>query len=457
MGRLTHPLPQVVLTRPNNDSMFSKFPFLTLLAGISLCLALGVPSRALGQCELKVPAPVFNADTIPSPPSQTAAWKPPATLLPETFVSATATLFDHGLGDPRDCEYRQVEVVSGSVWGGSVVCKIHGWVLPNKSANQTQRFGIGWNGLVYPLVSVGEPANLSGDVLQSIKQDENLRARYKIEHPDFPFFRLQHAVSEATSMSHEMLLPLKASLLLRLGHTDLAERVWSAWSAGRDGDDKDLYLILSREWAWALFDRAVTAHMRGDDKLSVLSARSLIGIQRTGDLTFLKPLTQLLADGERRLKDKANPLEEDFRIKNPQVPVDTLIQHLDEVVAVQRGQPGGVDLSDSEIVKALIAHGDAAVEPLLNVIENDTRLTRSVSFFRDFHFERHLIGVHEAAYAALIRILKTSDFGSGSEWETLRRGLDERRALAARIRQYLSSHKKAQKIFLKEGDMSLLV
>jgi hypothetical protein len=24
---LTHPLPQVVLTRPNNDSMFSKFPF----------------------------------------------------------------------------------------------------------------------------------------------------------------------------------------------------------------------------------------------------------------------------------------------------------------------------------------------------------------------------------------------------------------------------------------------
>ena len=423
--------------------MFSKFPFLTLLAGIFLCLGFGPHSRALGQCELKVPAPVFNADTIPSTPSQTAVWKPPATLLPEKFVTATTTLFDQGLADPRDCEYRQIEVVSGSVWGGASVCKMHGWVLPNKSVNQTQRFGVGWNGLVYPLMSVGEPANIREDVLQLIKQDETSRARYKIEHPNFPSFRLQYASSDATSMSHETLLPLKASLLLRLGHTDLAEKVWSAWIAGTDANGKDPYLILSLDWTWALFDRAVTAHMRGDDRLSLLSARSLVGIERTGHLTFLKPLTQLLADEERRVREKSDPrreaLEGDLR-KNPRVSVDTLIRHLDEVVAVQWGQPGGVDLSGNEIVKALIAHGDAAVEPLLNVIENDTRLTRSVSFGRDFHFERHLIGVHEAAYVALVQILKISNFAFGSEWETMRQGrLDERRAVAARIRQYLKS------------------
>jgi hypothetical protein len=418
--------------------MFSKFPFLTLLAGIFLCLGLGPHSRALGQCEMKVPAPVFNADTIPSTPNQTAVWKPPATSLPEKFVTATATLFDQGLADPRACEYRQIEIASGSVWGGSVVCKIHGWVLPNKSANQTQRFGVGWNGLVYPLVSVGEPANLSEDVLQFIKQDENFRARYKIEHPNFRFVRLQYASSDAASMSHETLLPLKVSLLLRLGHTDLAEKVWSAWIAGTDTNDKDPYVILSLDWTWALFDRAVTAHMRGDDRLSLLSARALVGIERTGHLPFLRQLTQLLADEERRLREKSDPhrqtLEEDPR----RVSVDTLIRHLDEVVAVQWGQPGGVDLSGNEIVKALIAHGDAAVEPLLNVIENDTRLTRSVSFGRDFHFERHLIGVHEAAYVALVKILNTSNFAFGSEWQTMRQGgLDERRALAARIRQYL--------------------
>jgi hypothetical protein len=149
-------------------------------------------------------------------------------------------------------------------------------------------------------------------------------------------------------------------------------------------------------------------------------------------------------DEERRVREKSDPrsqtLEEDLRIKNPRVSVDTLIRHLDDVVAFQMGQPGGIDLSNSEIVKALIAHGDAAVEPLLNVIENDTRLTRSVSFVRDFGFDRHLIGVHEAAYVALVKILKTSNFAFGAEWETMRQGrLDERRAVAARIREYLKS------------------
>ncbi|HEX6715578.1 MAG TPA: hypothetical protein VF088_00620, partial [Pyrinomonadaceae bacterium] len=92
-------------------------------------------------------------------------------------------------------------------------------------------------------------------------------------------------------------------------------------------------------------------------------------------------------------------------------------------------------------VKALIAQGDAAVDPLLNVIENDTRLTRSVSFGRDFHFDRHLIGVHEAAYAALVQILKTSNFAFESDWEIMRQNrLDGRRAVAAQIRQYLKEY-----------------
>ncbi len=390
--------------------MFLKFLFLTLLAGVFLCLP--------------------------------AVWEPPATSLPEKFITATGTLFDQGLADPRDGEYRQIEVVVGSVWGGSGVCKIHGWVLPNKSPNQSERFGIAWNGLIYPLVSVGEPADMNDDVLKLIKQDEDLRARYKLERPGHAFRRLHAAIAESSSVSHETLLPLKASLLLRLGHIDLAEKVWSAWSAGTQDDDP--YLILSTHWVWALFDRAVTAHMRGDHRLSLQSARSLPA-ERTR-FAFLKPLTQLLADEERRVRDKADArkqaVEETLRIQNPRDRTDALIQHLDEVVALQTGQPGGVDLSESEIVKALIAQGEAAVEPLLNVIENDTRLTRSVSFGRDFHFDRHLIGVHEAAYAALVHILKTSNFiTSGSQWETMREGsLDKRRALAAQIRQYLKEY-----------------
>ncbi len=78
------------------------------------------------------------------------------------------------------------------------------------------------------------------------------------------------------SLSTESLLPLKASLLLRLGEVELAQLVWEAWTAGmRPGtnDDsvhlKDPYLMLAADWGWALFDRAITAHMRGDDQLAL--------------------------------------------------------------------------------------------------------------------------------------------------------------------------------------------
>jgi hypothetical protein len=45
------------------------------------------------------------------------------------------------------------------------------------------------------------------------------------------------------------------------------------------------------------------------------------------------------------------------------------------------------------------------------VLEDDTRLIRTVRFRSDNRYERHLIGVDEAAYAALAVILKFSPFG----------------------------------------------
>src|SRR6266496_2266041 len=457
-----------------NQPKLSRLRYSTLLLGAFFCLESGAQFLAIGQYETKAPVPVFHGDMIPSPPKQRAPWRPPATSLPVKFVTATATLFDQGLADPRDCEYRQIEVVVESVWGGAGVCKVHGWVLPRATPYQAQRFAVGWNGLVYPLVSVGQAADLNEDVLKIIKTDQELRALYKIEHPDFPFYRFHSAISDSTSISESMLLPLKACLLLRLGHTQLAERVWTTWTAGMNpniNNDtihlKDPYLMLASEWTWALFDRAVTGHMRGDDNLSLLSARFLATIStsveteverrgvipqayaapggRTRYLTFLEPLPELLGDEERRVKEESNSrrqtLHDDLRITDGRVRVEALVRHLDEVFAGQDGQPGGVDLKQNEIVQALIAEGDAAVEPLLGVVENDTRLTRSVSFSRDFHADRHLIGVHEAAYVALVQILKTASFSSGSEWETLRRGrLEERRAVAAQIRKYLKEY-----------------
>ena len=58
----------------------------------------------------------FAGKVMPDPPNQGAAWTPPATKLPRSFVDETAVLFV-GVADPRGCEYREVEVVG---WRHSV-------------------------------------------------------------------------------------------------------------------------------------------------------------------------------------------------------------------------------------------------------------------------------------------------------------------------------------------------
>lgn len=431
---------------------------------------------------MQEPAPL-RVYIIPTPPQQSLAWETPATTLPEKLVTATAKLFGQGLADPRGCEYREVEIMVGSVWGGVGRLKTHAWVLPSSSSPSPYDpgYAVGWNGLVYPILSSGERANLRQDVLALVEADEKMRAKWATESPNVPFYRFRHASAESYSLSHQSMLSLKVPLLLRLGEGELARKVWDAWTAGMSAevDDnafhlKDPYLMFATEWVWALFDRTLTEHMRGDDRLALLHVGSLGRIRYLVEreaaarkvvppeyvqaapgerpqpqyLPFLEPLSALSYDQQVRQLERGelggviSPLEKRSRhTVGASTSVGDLIRDLGEVSARQWGQPGGVSLSDDKVVQALIAKGDAAIEPLLWVIEKDTRLTRSVSFGRDFHYGRHLIGVHEAAYAALLGILKISAFGEEYDRADLATpGLKRRPALAARIRRYLNQH-----------------
>src|SRR5262249_34862754 len=124
--------------------------------------------------------------------------------------------------------------------------------------------------------------DLAADIRAVIKKDEEARARFARNTPQIKFTRHHHAWKEQYSIAHDSLLPVKACLLLRLGEGELAGAVWSAWMAGihanvNDGTEiiRDPYLMLATDWAWAQFDRALGAHMRGDDRLARLSARAL--------------------------------------------------------------------------------------------------------------------------------------------------------------------------------------
>ncbi len=419
--------------------------------------------------------PRFTGDSIPAPPAQKTVWAPPDAAIEDVFVSAAQALFGQGLADPRGCGYREIAVATGSCWSGYAgVVKTHGWVLP-ADGDSSQRFAVCWNGLVYPVVSVGDMADLRQDILPVVEADEDARLRYEKDNPGRSFYRHRHAVPEGGSVSHESMMSLKACLLLRLGEADLARKLWESWHAGMRADTndddvhlRDPYLMLATDWTWALFDRALCAHMRGDDNLARLSARALIPIWDAVDATaekrgfkrprprrgstgtprylgFLEPVYAILADQDRRAKSPATgrtPAPGEGTSPDKAQRIAALIRDLEDVSARQWGQPGGVVLAEDPIVKALIEEGDAAVEPLLDCLQNDTRLTRSVHFHRDFFRHRSLIGVHEAAYVALSGILKSSFFGVASTGDDLSsRGPEGRAAVAAKVREYWTKYR----------------
>ena len=202
---------------------------------------------------------------------------------------------------------------------------------------------------------------------------------------------------------------------------------------------QDPYLTLADEWVGSLFDRALGAHRSGMDKLSVADARRLAALQpvveaeagrrgypRPPDFErrgaaqpyfpYLSPLPRLLADEERRVAETGPrpALPVILAMPDKSARIAALIRALDQVAVQQQSEPGRVEPDDSPIVAALIAEGDDAVQPLIDTVRTDTRLTRSVGFGRGSQ-PGLMLSVAGAADAALVDILHTSEFGAALE------------------------------------------
>lgn len=352
----------------------------------------------------QTPASFFQGDVLPTPPQQNKTWQHGD----DPLSKAAATLFDQGLADPRGLEYREIEIAVGNPWtGGGYACKTHGWVLPDNGKNG--RFAVAWNGLVYPAVSIGNIADLHKDWAQDDRA---------LQDSGWQFV----GASEGRSVGIATPSALKLVMLLRLGEVETVERISKVMKLD---DDSDPYLKLANDWAWFAFDRAVCAHERGDDRLALADARLLTRIQplveaeakRRGIapppnysdsrlppgpyLSSLGQLPALLADSERRLAER----KKQSLVRGD---IASMIDDLQNVDARQWAQPGGVSLAQDARIQALVKRGNEIVEPLLATMENDTRLTRSVSFGRDFHRSRNLIPVSNAAYAALVDLMQVN-------------------------------------------------
>ena len=92
-------------------------------------------------------------------------------------------------------------------------------------------------------------------------------------------------------------------------------------------------------------------------------------------------------------------------------------------------------------VAALIEIGDPAVPALIDAVEKDGRLTRSVHFWRDFSRDRTVLSVREAALTAVMSILKVRVFEPASTGDNFTaRGEDTAVKTAQRLREYWKTY-----------------
>ncbi|HXC99140.1 MAG TPA: hypothetical protein VN048_07350, partial [Verrucomicrobiae bacterium] len=350
------------------------------------------------------------------------------------MISAAEALFNEGFPDPRGCEYREVVLTVSSVWNNHPQeVTTRAWVLPAVQGVNV-RYAICWNGLIYPVLKVGMPADLHQDVTNLVPPNSR---------------RFNAGLGEILSVLPTNSPSSRVILLLRCGEVETAVNNWvpdkqimfealsemKLTDAGTGNIEKyDPYLELAQDWAWAQFDHVICAHMRGDVALALAGSRKLAELQprieseaeRRGFahpgyndsskhdkpalyLNFLAQLPQLLADLERRANEPAKmnvAIGSITNISDRSQRIAALIDDLDQVQALQLSQPGMVMPEEDPIVQALIKEGDGAVEPLMDCLEHDKRLTRSVGYSRNFHRDRVVISVASAARAALREILQ---------------------------------------------------
>lgn len=417
-----------------------------LLASGCVSAPRAAPARVDDDAPREAPL-IARWGTEPSPPLPEL----PAPLpVPEGLDAPLRRAWTHALAlgapDPRHGAPHEVDVFDSSVWSTEPQTRREiGFVLPHRPGERP--FAI-VDRLIYPLVSLGPAVDLRVSCAETRDALRQLGPMPELEEGGdrrWWFEAWEAAWARCPSLNAALFLAeTDPSLASALGPASY----WEAQHYPRVRRD------LVGGWLASAFERAVTAHMRGDDRIARHDAHVVARVlplveaamreagadeRALRELDYLRVAHDLARDQDRRAERGA-------RAPSPEIPeqgevppelVPELIEHLDEVQVGQWGQPGGVPLEHSPIVDALIRVGASAVPPLIDALEHDGRLTRSVHFWRDFARPRTVLGVHEAAYAALVAILGVSFFQPVATGDNLtRRGDDPRAQLADRVRDY---------------------
>jgi hypothetical protein len=368
------------------------------------------------------------------------------------------------MADPRGCDYREVDVVVANFWTASgTTNKTHGWILPAGDDTQA-RYAIGWNGLIYPVISIGNHAESEADARALVRS---------LRPPTIPQeivldLGVQAYVDEDYALNTVWLTPPKAALIMRFASHEAAEECAQQFAR------KDPFLTLSTSFLWDAYARAAGAHMRGDDEVAYATAVLLnrawkacemeaktrgftippvtpgSGLHGEGGETkpefyfpFLNTFPALLRDQERRHFRKL-PLLDPAKAANKEERIEALIGQLENICARPSGRySADYSVSGSPVVQALVREGWDAIGPLLDCYEHDERLTRVIpASHTGPRADLTVLGVRSAAYAALERLIETPQFASPYPARTTAQEEEAARKTSAQgIREYWKKYR----------------
>jgi len=355
------------------------------------------------------------------------------------------------LFDPKDAQYVRVKTTCRTVWASADEALREGWLVAAEGTKVARVYFVDGESIAAP--GQGQ--------IGKIDFVDHCRKRYtEAEKPaakdDDHRAWFQDMRRTAIGQTDESDLVL-AAWLYRLDQPELAARALAqgrrqAAESGRWGgreaapnetDEARIVRLLKQRLAWTAFAGMVHAYMVRADEESLVHGERLMRLYSDIAKKEYPQGESILGELKRRKakgtlgKAPAETWPTGFDSWEQGKRIAWLIDSLDEVDARQWGQPGGVALAMDRRVAALIEIGDPAVLPLIDAVEKDERLTRSVHFWRDFAASRTVLSVREAALTAVMSILKVRMFEPASTGDNFTaRGPEAAAKTAERLREY---------------------
>jgi len=346
-------------------------------------------------------------------------------------------LFEDFLFDPRSAQRVSINTTVRTAWGQSGKLTREGWLVRGQAESPDRVYFVDDESLVTTARHRLKRVDFVAGCQELLARQAALpRTPDALQEERFGQMR-EHPVSRSDGS-----MLARAAWLHRLGEDELAARALQQARDAVAGDDRKMVASLKSDLAWSAFAGLVHAYMVRADDVALECGERLLRLYAEEAREY--PQAPAIVSELKRRQEKGTSGKQPsalppggFSKWSDADKTEFLIESLEEVDARQFSQPGSVDLVMDPRVGGLIKIGDAAIPALIDTIENDDRLTRSVHFWRDFSRNRTVLSVREAALEASMNILRIQLFSSRSTDDNFTlQGEAGAKRMAARLRAY---------------------